>query len=193
MNFKRYPADNNTQGILHQAVPAIREWTKIEDIESINVEWPFGHWQENADPPKWDPRNRETADHSMPFVLAVALTDGEVYLDAFTPKRYVEDQAIKQIMQKITAVANPEFEDLNFRARVTVRKKTGEELVKDVFKYVPVTREDVIAKFKRVCAFKSVSDAQSDRALATWLNLQNVHDIAEPIRDMAKFGKPMPL
>jgi 2-methylcitrate dehydratase len=193
MSFKRFPADNNTQGILHQAAPAIRQWTKVEEIESIQVEYPFSHWMENADPPKWDPRNRETADHSMPFVLAIALTDGEVYLDAFTPKRYVEDQAIRELMNKITVMANPEFEELYYRSRVTVRKKSGEQMVKDVEKYVPVTHDDVIAKFKRVCAFKGVSDEQHDKLLATWSKLQDAHDIAGPISLMAKFGRPVAL
>ncbi len=194
MNFKRFPCDNNTQGLLHQTAPAIRQWAKVEEIESIQVEYPFGHWQENADPPKWDPRNRETADHSMPYVFSVAITDGEVYLDAFTPKkRYVEDQAIRDLMNRITVVANPEFEDLYYRSRTTVRKKSGEQMVKDVTQYVPVTHDDVMAKFKRVCAFKGVSDERHDKLLAAWSKLQDAHDIAEPIRLMAKFGRPVAL
>jgi len=191
MSLKRFPSDGDHQAILTEAIPAIREWAKVEDIASIDFEIPFGHWQENADPPKWDPRNSETADHSLPYVMAVALTDGEVYLSDYTPKRYLEDAAIRQLMQKITSRGNLEFDF--HRSRVTVRKKSGEVLVKDVFQYKPMTYDEVIAKFKRVCAYMSVSDTQRDRALATWSNLQQVHDIAEPMRDLANFGKPLPL
>ena len=78
MGFKRFPAEGSTQSVL-EVIPRIRAWTKAEEIASIFVQLPYDGWQETADPPKWDPRNRETADHSMPYVIAVALIDGDVY------------------------------------------------------------------------------------------------------------------
>ena len=108
--MKRYAAEGNTQAMLQQAIPPIREFVKVQDIESIHVDMDFGAWQEIADPPKFDPRNRETADHSMPYILSVALTDGEVYLNSFTPKRYLEDAAIKDLMGRITCQATSEFD-----------------------------------------------------------------------------------
>ncbi len=191
MRYKRFPAERNAQSILLVAVPAIRDWAKVDDIASVRVEMPFPFWQEIADPPKWDPQNRETADHSLPFMMSVALTDGEVYLDAFTPKRYRDDKAVRGVMQKITCVANPEFGV--DRARVTVRKKSGEEMTKDVFKDDPVTKDEVMKKFDRVFAYKQVPNDQRDRARKTWANLQDVKDIGVPIRDLANFGKPEPL
>jgi 2-methylcitrate dehydratase len=186
--YKHYPAERNAQPMLLETIPAIRQWTRIEDIESIEIDMGFTMWQEIADPPKWDPRNRETADHSLPYIVAAALTDGELYLNAFELKRILEDQSLRQLMQKITCRANPEYG--RNRSRTTVRKKTGEELVKDVFQDRQTTSEEIVAKFKRVCAYKSVSEEQRDRVLATWSSLQNAKDIAEPIREMAKFGKP---
>jgi 2-methylcitrate dehydratase len=196
--YKRYPADGDSQSILVGIIPAIQEWTKVDDIASIQVEVNPGDWFENSDPPKWDPRNSETADHSIPYVMAAALKDGEVYLNHYTPERYVKDASLRQIMDKITIRANPTFYDPALtgpqdHTRVTVRKKSGEQMVKEVFQDKLMTYDDVIAKFKRVCAYKSVSDEQRDRALATWSNLQKVQDIAEPMRDLAHFGKPLPL
>jgi hypothetical protein len=57
----------------------------------------------------------------------------------------------------------------------------------------PMTHQDIIAKFNRVCAFRSVSDQQRDRAREQWLNLREVPDIAEPMQTLANFGKPLPL
>ena len=31
-----------------------------------------------SEPEKWKPQSRETADHSLPYITAVALIDGEV-------------------------------------------------------------------------------------------------------------------
>jgi 2-methylcitrate dehydratase len=192
MGFKRFPSEGSTQSVL-ELIPQIRAWTKADDIASIYVQLPQDGWVETADPPKWDPRNRETADHSMPYVIAVALIDGDVYLDSFTPKR-LQDPAVRRLMEKITAGPDPKLA-YQGAARLTVRNKTGGELVKETLVHLstPMTRPEIVAKFNRVCAFMSVSDEQRDRARAAWSNLRAVRDIAEPIRALARFGRPMPL
>ena len=53
--------------------------------------------------------------------------------------------------------------------------------------------EEITYKFNRVCAYRKVSDAQRDKALEQWWNLSAVKDIAEPMRNLATFGKPVPL
>jgi 2-methylcitrate dehydratase len=186
--YKRYPAEGNSQAVL-EVIPEIREWTKAQDIASIRVDMPA--LEEIADPPKWDPRNRETADHSMAFLMSVALIDGEVYLSSFTPKRYIEDTAVRQLMEKVTCWQNLDYK--GHRMRITVQKKSGEKLVKDVFKEKPMSHQEIYAKFNRVCDYMSVKTEQRDRALKTWSNLRAVKDIAEPMRDFANFGKPVPL
>ncbi len=67
--------------------------------------------------------------------------------------------------------------------------------VSPIFAQLPtgMSHDDLVAKFNRACAYMSVSNEQRDRALAAWSNLQKVRDIADPIRDLANFGKPMPL
>jgi 2-methylcitrate dehydratase len=186
---KRTPTEGNTQTIL-EVIPSIREWTKVDDIASIQIEMSHHAWQEIADPAKWDPRNRETADHSMPYTIAVALMDGEVYLDSFTPKRFL-DPALRRLMEKITTRPNLDFSGP--RARITVRTKTGGELTKDTLPERQLSHEEIIPKFNRICAFMSVTDDQRDRARAAWSNLRAVRDIAEPIRVLAHFGRPLPL
>ena len=197
--MKEYPAEGSTQGIL-DIIPSIRQWTKVDEIESIQVENAL--WEEVASPPKWDPRNRETADHSLPFLIAVALIDGEVYLDAFKPERYLHDTAIRDLMNRTTIRAITDLKGTpsidgstsgDEQARLTIRKKSGEVLVKESHGYHNPTSDDVIAKFNRVCAYRSVSNAQRDRALKIWPNLRTVKDIGEPIRDLANYGKPLPL
>ena len=57
----------------------------------------------------------------------------------------------------------------------------------------PVTHDEIVAKFNRVFAFMQVSDAQRERAFEQWSNLRAVDDIAEPMRNLARFGRPAPL
>ena len=193
-NYKRYPTDGRNQAIVAEAVPAIRSWAKADDIESIHVDTGFDGWTENASPPKWDPRNRETADHSLPYVLSYGLIYGDVFLEAFTPKHFIEDAAVRQLMSKITVSGTPDpaFSKMD-RSHFTVRKKSGEQMEKDIFEMKPMTHDEVITKFKRVCDYKGMATEQRDRALDTWGNLMKARDIADPIRELAKFGKPLPL
>lgn len=158
----------------------------------------FSGWLEIADPPKWDPRNRETADHSMAYEVARALIDGDVYVDSFTHEK-IMDPVARGLMEKITVSVNPDYA-YQGQVRMTVRTKAGGKLIKETSNPrgennfgSPVTHEEIIAKFNRICAFMHVSDEQKDRALAQWSNLRAVKDIAEPMQNLAKFGRPLPL
>src|SRR5262249_8443679 len=74
---KRFPSDQQTQGLLN-IMPEIRAWVgNPDDIESMMYDMTFGDWQEIGSNPKWDPRNRDTADHGLPYVLCRNLISGE--------------------------------------------------------------------------------------------------------------------
>ena len=83
---------------------------------------------------------------------------------------------------------------------MTVHTKAGGELIKEIGKTnrgisfgTPMTHDEIISKFKRVFAFMHVTDEQRDRALAQWSNLRAIKDIAEPMMNLAHFGRPLPL
>ena len=195
MQFKPYPAETSSLALLG-AIPEFRAWTQVIDIATIQIELSHSSWMETSDPPKWDPRNIETADHSMPYLIVRALIDGEVYLDSFTPEKLM-DPVARALLQKTTVVYNPELQN-HERSRMTVRTKTGRELTKEVTYFKghlrnPMSREEHAAKFTRVCDHMHVEPRQRDRAQAQWSDLRVVKDIAEPIQNLAKFGRPLPL
>ena len=127
--------------------------------------------------------------------------DGEIYLDAFTPEKFM-DPAARQLMAQMTFWPQPEWTG-NAPARITIRKKSGEEKSWDSFNGVrnappgevntPMTDEEIDHKFTRVCAYMKVADAQRVRARAMWGNLRAVKDIGDAIRTLATFGRPAAL
>jgi 2-methylcitrate dehydratase len=134
----------------------------------------------------------------LAYEIARALIDGEIWIDSFAPEKLMEP-AVRSLMGKITASVNPEY-SYHGQMRMTVRKNNGEELVSEIGKGntgislgSPITRDEIIAKFNRVFAFMHVADEQRDRALAQWSNLRAIDDIAEPMQNLAKFGRPSPL
>jgi 2-methylcitrate dehydratase len=200
MAAKRTPTEGSSQAAL-ELIPQMREWSKVEEIAAIRYEMPFGNWQEIADPPKFDPRNRETADHSMPYMLARALMDGEIYLDSFTREKFM-DPAARALMSKMTFWPRAEWTG-NAPARITIRKTNGQEKSWDSFNGVrnspqgevntPMTDEEITAKFNRVAAYMHVTNPQRDRARSVWGNLRGVKDIGDAMKTLSTFGRPMPL
>ena len=199
---KRFPSDQQTQGILN-IMPEVRAWAKPEEIAAIQYDMTFSDWQEVGGNAKWDPRNHDTADHSMPYVLARNILDGETYLNAFEDEKLpYRDARVKAMMDKMTLGPVQGWSG-NGTARLTIRKVNGQERSFDthggVRNALPsdylrrMTDADVTAKFTRVCAFRQVSNAQRDLALKQWWRLSDIKDIAEPILALAKFGNPRPL
>jgi 2-methylcitrate dehydratase len=187
--FKRYPAENNTQTML-AILPAFGKWTKPEEIASIDVQ--MNSWGEIGDPAKWDPRNEETADHSVPYIIARHLLSGQIYLDSYTKERFM-DPAARALMEKTVIREVPELGGPRTVIAITITKKSGEKMSKKTEDYVNLTHDEIVAKFDRICDFKSVNIEQKDKVRSTWLNLKSAPDIAVPIRDVAHFGKSRPL
>jgi len=137
----------------------------------------------------------------MPYLLARALMDGEIYLDAFTTEKFM-DPAARELMAKMTFSPQLDWTG-NAPARITIRKKSGQEKSWDSFNGVrnapagevntPMTDEEITHKFDRVCAYMHVSNEQRDRARTTWGNLRSVKDIGDAIRTLATFGRPQAL
>ena len=197
---KRFPSDQQTQGLLN-IMPEIRAWVgNPDDIESMQYDMTFGDWQEIGSNPKWDPRNRDTADHGLPYVLSRNLISGDSYLDKFSVSQYpINDAKVRTLMNKLTLGPVKDWSG-NGTARLTIKKKSGEMKYFDTHGGVRnatpdnylhrMTDDDVTAKFKRAATYRKVAAAQQAEALAQWWDLSKVRDIAVPMKTLASFGQP---
>src|SRR5215831_18910712 len=107
-NFKFFAAEYHAQAPLATAL-ALRGKVSAEEIDAIDVQiYAMAHSEIGSEPAKWDPRTRETADHSLPYMLAVALVDGRVTPASFEPKRFL-DPSLRPLMNRIRVAENPEL------------------------------------------------------------------------------------
>lgn len=74
------------------------DWRDLADIEIGTYQ--FALTEIGGEPEKWDPKTRETADHSMPYIFAKALVDGTITVAAFEESAY-RDAALRPLMAKI--------------------------------------------------------------------------------------------
>jgi 2-methylcitrate dehydratase len=87
-----------------------------------------------ADPSKYDPQTKETADHSLPYCIAAALVDRRVTPEQFTPARIL-DPRIREQLAKVKVTADPEIERVfpeRQRAVVTVVTTAGLEFTRQL-------------------------------------------------------------
>ena len=183
---KEHSAEYQSQAPIDLARAMREKISNLDDIESVvlhtshHTHYVIGTG--SGDPQKFDPSaSRETLDHSVMYIFAVALEDGEWHHErSYAPERANRPSTI-ELWNKISTVEDPEWtrryhsEDPNekaFGARAVITLKDGtvieEELaVADAHPLGarPFQREDYIAKF-RTLAEGIVSDAEQDRFLS---------------------------
>ena len=107
-SFKAYPSVIHTQGPIG-LVLELRQRVGTAEIESVHLATYGEAVRRTAtEAEKWNPETRETADHSIPYLVAAALQDGEVTPATFAPSR-IRDPALRSLIKKLKVVEEPEF------------------------------------------------------------------------------------
>jgi 2-methylcitrate dehydratase len=124
-----------TEALTHAPISATLDLVtghdlKPDDVESITIYSLARAADILADPSKYDPRSKETADHSLPYVIAAAVADRQVTPLQFTNAK-IMDPTIRAQLDKVNVIADPEIEavfpELQ-RVRVVIRTGDGREL-----------------------------------------------------------------
>jgi 2-methylcitrate dehydratase len=125
-----------------------------DEVESITIYSLARAADILADPSKYDPRSKETADHSLPYVIAAAVADRQVTPLQFTDAK-IMDERIRAQLNKVKVIADPEIEavfpELQ-RVRVIIRTTDGRELSEQLDfpkgdPRNPLTDEEIAGKF----------------------------------------------
>lgn len=103
-----------TEALTHAPISAVLDLIKTNDLKPDQVEKVQIRSLARAadilsDPSKYDPRTKETADHSLPYVIAAAIVDRQVTAAQFEMKK-IMDPAIRAQLKKVEVVADPEIE-----------------------------------------------------------------------------------
>jgi 2-methylcitrate dehydratase len=109
-SFKFFPSQIHTQGPIGLALK-LRSQVPAAQTAAIRIRTYRAAVRSAAtDPQKWAPQTRETADHSIPYLVATALQDGAVTPASFTNER-IHSPAVRQLMSKMTIEEASEFTD----------------------------------------------------------------------------------
>jgi len=111
-SIKYWPAEYHSQSAIEAALFLRKEIGDPAQIQSVRIE---SHDASvdiiGSEPEKWKPETRETADHSLPYITAIALIDGEVTEKQFQPERFT-DPTIWKFLEEVTVQRNDELSAL---------------------------------------------------------------------------------
>lgn len=111
VSLKQFPAQYALQAPV-AAATRLHDSVKhrLGDIRRIRAKVKHETLARAADPNKFRPLNRETADHSLPSCVAMALCDGVLTDAQFEGSRFLDDDVMR-LTGLVEAVAEPSFEE----------------------------------------------------------------------------------
>ena len=191
---KEYSAEYQSQALIDLAkklkmkIPNLNNIKKIDIFTSHHTHYVIGTGAN--DPQKMDPNaSRETLDHSIMYIFAVALEDGDWHhVKSYTKSRAKRKSTIR-LWRSIKTFEDkkwtkkyhdPNPKNKSFGAKVVVTLKTGKKIIEELDKADahpygarPFRRENYINKFLTLTEGLIVSK-ERDRFLKTVQNLRNL-------------------
>ena len=153
------PGQASIQCMLELCKASAIDPAKVERIENDTFQDAYDFMGGGSFGPKTDVHTKEDADHSLPYLLAVALLDGDVQPAQLEPRR-IDEPDVQSLLRKVEVRPEAGFTARypdEAPSRVTVRLEGGASYSHEVSDYPgfptrPFTREDVDAKFDRLAA-----------------------------------------
>ncbi len=179
-----------TEALTHAPISCVLDLVKQHDlhheqVEKVHIRSLARAADILADPSKYDPRSKETADHSLPYVIAAAIAERQVTPLQFTDEK-IMDPTIRAQLNKVEVVADPEIEALFpelQRAIVKIVATDGREFTKQI-DYPkgdprnPLTDQEIEEKFEAL-AGPVLSNERRERIRAAVWDLDRLDSISE--------------
>jgi 2-methylcitrate dehydratase len=191
---KEHSAEYQSQALIDLAARMKSKITNFDDIKDILIHTSHHtHYVIGTgagDPQKMDPKaSRETLDHSIMYIFAVALEDGKWHhVDSYAPERANRPATVK-LWHKISTVEDPKWTEAyhnpdpdkkRFGGKVEITFKNGEKLIDELgvanahpAGAKPFVRKDYIRKFDLLTE-NIITKDERDRFIALAENLPNL-------------------
>ncbi len=193
-DFKYFLSEFHSQSPITAAIE-LRRQIAVDDIETVTVHtyW-FTLSEIGSGPEKWHPTTRESADHSLPYILAAVLLDGRFSDDIFSESR-IRDARIHEMASRIAVEEDKDYSrqfPAKIPCRIEIRTKSGKELTAQVdyprgHTGNPMTDEEVWAKF-RMLAGRKLPKAQVEQALETMWAFDKAKGL-DPLFESVRIGR----
>jgi 2-methylcitrate dehydratase len=152
---KSLAAEHTTQGALNAVLKLIKDHDILpEQIKEVKIEVPTRTAEHTGDRAKHHPKDKETADHSLYYLVAVAIIDRTVGPSQYSADKLTSHQVYK-VMDKIAVEASPELDEFIYAGIAHIRVNDGRKFSCRVDypkgnSRNPMTDEELVEKFRGV-------------------------------------------
>ncbi len=185
---KPYPSGYFSQSAIEAVLELRPKISNLDEVKQIRLEtFPSGFQAMGSDESRWRPDTRESADHSLPFVMAMALMEGDVKIRHYDEEYFKRPDA-RAVMAKIKVVVGDEsakaWPEVPLNV-LYVELTNGQTLTARVAYHLGhykrmMTDEQQERKFRPMAEeYAKLPKAQVDRLLDRLRNLEQVKDIGE--------------
>ncbi len=197
--LKRFPIQIELQAVAEAGASLSAKINgRAQDIQAITVETYPGIIERVADPAKFRPQTKGTADHSLPVCLAMALLDGDVTVVQFEKDRW-RAQDVMTLVEK-TSVKPGEALIAKLPkgrgANIEIVFKDGQSLrntveIPEGDAERPLSRSSLERKFLNF-AIPVVGRTGAERVISLVDTLEELKDVRELTQALIGAGKPNP-
>jgi len=192
--IKPYPAGYFSQSAIEAVLELRPQIPDMARIRKVHLEtFPSGLRIMGSDESRWRPETRESADHSLPFVMAMALLEGDLTVRHYDEERY-RDADVRALMKKISVAVGEEsvraWPEVPLNV-LHIELDDGQELVTRVAHHLghysrPMSPAQEDAKFRTMAEGSGgLSSSQASRLLQQLRNLEavvNLNDLMQLTR-----------
>ncbi len=188
-SIKRFPLGQYSQTVVQAALEVRDNARSADDIAEVRIRTGSTAVRLMAgDPEKWAPATRETADHSMPYTVAVALTYGNVEEHHFDDG-HLRDPKLHTLTRRVKVEVSEEAdrrmpEAMLCELKLVTKSGTTHSAVVEYHRghwKNPMTDAEVEAKFRKLAGGVLPPD-RTGRLLERLWKLEDVADAGEIAR-----------
>src|ERR1700678_506661 len=163
--IKKYNAMIHTQSAIHCMIELVRQ-KKIDSAKVLSIEaevFQLCYDFAGAGPYVFNKvvQTKKQANPTLPYLLAVALLDGDVMPAQFKPERIIKPD-VQGLLKKVSVRPNHEFTEVypgKMPAKITIRLQDGNVIEQEVHDYPglashPFTWDDSVRKFDSLVAHR---------------------------------------
>lgn len=184
--IKYWPAEYHSQSAIWAAIKLREKIGDLNKIKSITIEThEAGYTILGKDREKWRPKTKETADHSLPFIVATAFLYGKVENSSYSERR-LKDEKLLNLVDKITVSEDRNFTVLypskGIANRIVIETNDGSKFSEEVIipkghPLNPVSKDEINEKFVKL-TYRFYGKEKANRLFETVWNIEDVSDVS---------------
>lgn len=189
--LKLYPVEYHAQAVVEAALQIRQEMKKngveLRDVERITIESYEAARTIIGDRAKRRPQTKESADHSIFYILAVALLEGKMTLNQYRPELFSNSEVLSVIDKMSEVIEVEEFNSAYYNQGFPVRVKVTVADGREFSAFVenpkghparPMSDQDLMVKFIDLCSSLMPSSAY-ENLIGALRSIETVEDMRD--------------